>query len=150
MDEKVLLARSVIIHIAEPDHLPQVFQLVDTYCDELDIDRTIAKNSLRNIVYAKGVMLVEYEGKYVAGIAGLVLPGLFTNDWFFSTMFFYVVRGYRFLTREIIKEIELVLLPTKVNRLVIGIPNGENYDKQQRFMRMMGYKELETHMEKRI
>jgi hypothetical protein len=150
LERKACLEHDVIIHMAEPNDLPAIFQLVDSYCDELDIDRVRAKNSLREIVYLKSVLLVEYKGEYVGGIAGYVLPGLFTKDMFFSTMFFYVKKEFRFLTKQIIKEVELVLLPTPVTKIVYGVPSGSASEKHQRFMRMMGYKELETHLSKDI
>jgi len=150
LERKVCSERDVVIHMAEPNDLPAIFELVDSYCDDMDVDKTKAKNSIRDIVYLKSALMFEYQGKYVGGIAGYVMSGLFNKDIYYSTMFFYVKRSFRHLTKKIIKEVELVLLPTRVTRIVFGVPSGVAYDKRKRFMSMMGYKELECHMEKRI
>ncbi len=132
--------------MARPNDLPALFELVDSYSEEFEHDKTVAKNSLREIVYMNSVLLVEFEGKYIGGIAGYMLPGLFNKELYFSTMFFYVIKEFRFLTKRIMKELELVLLPTEITKIVYSIPVGENFEKRKRFMRIMGYNELETHM----
>ena len=139
-----------MIHMAVPDDLPAIFALVDTYCEDMDIDRVITKNSLREMLYVKGVLLVEYNGDLIGGIAGYTLPGMFNRDLFFSVMFFYIIKDYRFLTKSIIKELELVLLTTPVTKICFGVLGSNTAKKMQRFYRMMGYSELETHMVKDI
>ena len=97
-------------------------------------------------------MLAEYEGRIIGGIAGYAIPCMFTNDIIFSVMFFYVEPEFRFLTSRIVKEVELVLLPTKVTKIVFGVPVFENKKPEilVKFYRMMGYKPLEVHLFKRI
>ncbi len=152
MHEKVCLGNSIVINIAQASDLSVIFSFCDEYNDGMKIDRTRAKNALRDLVYIQGVMLVEYEGRIVGGIAGYVTPCMFTNDVIFSVMFFYVEPSFRFLTPRIVKEVELVLLPTKVTKIVFGVPIFENRKPLElvRFYRLMGYKPLETHLFKRI
>lgn len=152
MDEKVLLEHKVILHIANANDLPEVFELVDDYDGEIAIDKTKTKNNLREIVYMQGAMLFEYEGTIIGGVAAYVCPCMFTNDVIYTAMFFYVREQFRFLTVEIIKEMELVLLPTKVTKIVFGVPiiDNKNAHKLIRRFKMLGYEPLETHMYKRI
>ena len=102
-------------------------------------------------------MLFDYEepttgNQTIGGIAGYVIPCMFTNDVMYSVMFFYVTPEFRFLTSKIIKEVELVLLPTKVTKIVFGVPVFENKNPEilMRYYRVMGYKPLEVHYFKRI
>lgn len=150
MDAKACLGSKVIIRIAEPNDLPEIFRFCDEYSDGLEINRDKAKNSLRDILYLQGVLMFDYEGKKIGGVAGYVMPCMFTDDVMFSIMFFYVRKEFRFLTKQIIKEIELVMLPTKATKIVFGVPMTKNYNSMIRYFRMMGYTPLETHMEKRI
>ena len=136
--------------MAVPEDLPDIFALVDTYCEDMEIDRVIAKNSLREMLYVKGVLLVEYNDTLIGGVAGYTLPGMFTDDLFFSVMFFYIIKEHRHLTKNIIKELELVLLTTQVTKICFGVIGNSTAKKMQRFYRMMGYSELETHMVKDI
>ncbi len=150
MVEKLCLDHKIILNVAVPNDLPVLFDLVNEYDEELKIDKTIAKNSIREMVYHQGAVLAEYDGIVVGAIIGYVLPGAFTEDLIFSTIFFYVSKDYRHLTKQIIRELELSILPTKVTKIVFGVIADRNYSKRKRFMRMMGYSELETHYEKRI
>ena len=150
MVELNCLEHKVIVHMARPDNLPQIFHLVDSYSDSLTINKNKAKNALRELVYINGVLLFKFDKEVIGGIAGFVTPSMFTDDTLFNVLFFYVKKDFRHLTKEIIKEFELVLLPTSVNKIIFGVLGNESYEKQKRFMRMMGYKELETHMVKGV
>ena len=152
LEEKLCLEHKVIINIARPNDLPVIFSFCDEYNDGMNIDRTKAKNAIRDLVYIDGAMLAEYKGQTIGGIAGLVLPCMFTNDIIFSVMFFYVKPEFRFLTSHIVKEVELVLLPTKVTKIVFGVPVFENKKPEElvRYYRMQGYKPLEVHLFKRL
>ena len=150
MQEKVLLANSVSLKLANADDLPAIFLLVDDYAGEIDIDRTKAKNSLRDMVYIKGVLLVEFEGRVIGGVAGYTLDGLFNDDIVFSVMFFYIMKEFRFLSRKTITELEFSLMPLKINKLVFGVPFNDDSEKYKRFYKTMGYSEMETHVQKRI
>ena len=152
MEEKVCLEREVIIKIAKPNDLPNIFEFCDQYNDGMNIDRTKSKLAIRDLVYLDGALLAEYEGETIGGIAGITMPCMFTNDIIFQVMFFYVDPEYRSLTGKIIKEVELVLLPTKVTKIVFGVPIFENKKPEilVKYYRMMGYKPLEVHLFKRI
>lgn len=157
MDVGVCLDNKIVLHIADPSDLPAIYKLVDLYRDDVDnpamgfnVNKDIAKAYLRDLTYLKGSVLVERNGEYIGGIAGHVMPGAFTQDLIFSVMFFYIRPEFRCFTWNIIKELKLVLLPTKVTRIVFGVLANEESAKRQRFMRMLGYKPLEVHMEKRL
>ena len=152
MEQKVCLDHSVVIKAAEPNDLPDVFALIDTYNGETMHDKTMVKNNVRDMVYMQGVMLVEYNGEVIGGIAGYVTPSMYTSDIILSIMFFYVRHGFRHLTKKIIDELELVMLPTSVTKIVFGILAHDNvhYEKQIRYFKMAGYHLLETHLFKRI
>ena len=149
-EPKLCLDHSVVIHIAKPSDLLDVFDLVDEYADGIKIEKGRTKQSLRDLVYSGQVMVFKYEETTIGGVAGYNSPCLFTDDVFYNVMFFYVRQQFRFLTKEIIKEMELVLLPTKVTKLVFGIPISKHSEKYKRYYKMMGYRELETHVYKRI
>ena len=152
MEEKLLVGNDVIVRIAEPSDLFKIFEFCDEYNDGININRNKAKDALRDLVYIKGVMLVDYQDQTIGGIAGYVQPCMFTNDILFSVMFFYVKPDLRFLTGKIIKEVELVLLPTKVTKIVFGVPVFENRKTEivVKYYQMQGYKPLEVHLFKRI
>ena len=67
-----------------------------------------------------------------------------------AVMFFYIIKEHRHLTKNIIKELELVLLTTPVTKICFGVIGNSTAKKMQRFYRMMGYSEIETHMVKDI
>lgn len=144
------LTNKVVLRIANPNDLPEIFLLVDQYHEELEIDRSRTKNALRDLLYIQGCILAEYNGKAIGGVAGVCFNGCFTDEVIFFIQFLFVHRDYRFLTRELIKEVELSMLPTKATKIVYGIPNGNNYAKKQRFMKMLGYNELEVHVYKNL
>ncbi len=152
MEKNLCLDRSVIIKIAKPNDLPVIFEFCDEYNDGMNIDRTKAKNAIRDFVYIDGALLAEYEDKIIGGLAGYAMPCMFTNDLIFQVMFFYVKPDFRFLTSRIIKEIELVLLPTKVTKIVFGVPVFENKKPEilVKYYNLRGYKPLEVHLFKRI
>ena len=150
MNEKVCLDNKIVLKIANPTDLPIIFDLVDDYSGELEIDRTKVKNSIREVVYIQGAILVEYEGSTIGGIAGYSSASMINDEMLFTVMFFYVRKDYRCLTKYIIKELELVLLPTKTTMIIFGIIMNKTHYKLSRFMRMMGYDKIETHMAKRI
>ncbi len=141
---------NIVIHVAGIDDLLDLYNLVDVYSDEIQIDKNRAKLSIREMVYMDSTMLFEYRGLIVGAIAGYTMPGTFTDSVIFSAMFFYMLPEYRYLTKHVIKEIELVLLPTKVNKIVFSVPANGKAPLMRRFWKMLGYKELEIHMCKRI
>ena len=148
--KKLSVDNSIILKMASAKDLPAIFQLVDSYSDDIKIDTFITKRSIREMVYANGALLVEYDGELIGGIGGYIMPSMYNEDMIFSVMFFYVRKEFRFLTRRIIKELELASLPTKATKLIFGVPINDSYDKLVRFYRMMGYSRLETHMCKNI
>ena len=148
--EKLYLEHSVKLRVAEPIDICSVYEFVDAYNDGMIIDRIRTKDSLREMVYNNCVLLAECRSILIGGIAGYIAPGVFTDDKIFSTMFFYIIKEYRHLTRRAVKEIELMLLTTKVTKIVFGVLANKNSEKQKRFMRMLGYSELESHMAKDI
>lgn len=150
MEQSLCLEHRVVIRLARPEDLPDLFEMVDLYDGSVQIDRTKTKNNLREMLYASGVFFAELNGKTIGGIGAYCLPCLFNDDVMFCVMFLFVKKEYRELTGQIIKELELVLLPSKVNRLIFGFLAGENQKKHVRFMKMHGYKDYEMHVSKRI
>lgn len=145
------LENTLIIRIAGPDDLPDLFQLVDEYSDGIKHNPRFVKNSLRDLLYIQGVLVGDLNGHVIGGVAGIALPCMWNDDVLFSVMFFYIRNRYRHLTRCFINELEHSLLPTKATKLVFGVPNfGADYEPRKRFMRMLGYRELETHMVKNV
>lgn len=148
MNATETLTNKIVLRIAEPNDLPDIFSFVDLYDDGLDIDRKKAKNSLRDLLYIQGVILGHYNGKAIGGVAGICFNGFFTDDIIFFIQFLFIHPEHRSLTKRFIEEVELSMLATKATKIVFGIPNGNNYEEKQRFLRILGYKELETHMVK--
>ncbi len=142
--------RLVVLRCAEPSDLFKIYSFCDEYDDGIDINRNKAKESLREFVYADAVLMVEYDGEIVGGIAGYVQEGMFTDDVMFSVMFFYMKRDFRRLTKRVIKELEATLRTTKVTKIVFSIPFGSKSDRLERYYRIMGYATLETHYQKSI
>lgn len=150
MDQKLCLVDKVVIKCARPEDLPDVFEMVDLYDGPLGINRTKTKNNLREILYNSGVFLAVLNGKTIGGIGAYVFPCMFNDDLMFCVMFFFVKHDYRHRTKDILRELELVLLPSRITKVIFGFMAGESQAKQIRFMRMSGYKEFETHVFKNI
>lgn len=148
--QKECLQDKITIKTAQPNDLPEVFKIVDGYCDGKEIDPTKVKNSLRDLIYIQGAFYGEYQGKIIGGVAGYCLPCMFNDDVFFVVMFLYIKNEYRSLTKSFMQELEMAFLPTKVNKIVIAVMNDQNQRVQKRFLTMAGYKELETHMIKTL
>ncbi len=149
--EKLYLEHSVKLRVAEPIDICSVYEFVDAYNDGMIIDRIRTKDSLREMVYNNCVLLAECRSILIGGIAGYIAPGVFTDDKIFSTMFFYILPKYRYLTKKVITELEAVTAKGNVTRLVFGIPaESKNPKALARYYRMMGYKPLEVHLEKRV
>ena len=140
----------VLIRVAEPNDLPELFRLVDSYEMTIEADRDLVKNNLRDLLYIHGVMLGECNGQVIGGVAGYALPCMFTNETLFACMFLYIKKEHRHLTKRFIQELELTFLPTKAKRLTFSTPATPEGDKLQRFFRSLGYSELETHFSKRF
>lgn len=141
---------NIDIKVADPNDLPEVFLIVDDYAEDLPIDRTRVKNYLREILYCSGVLLGNYRGKVIGGVAGYAVPNMLTEEIMFVVMFFFIRKQYRQLTGRFIKELELALLPTKCNRITFGAMNTPRGNLQQRYLKMHGYSVLETHLSKRL
>jgi hypothetical protein len=107
--EKVLLENSVVVKLAKPSDMLDVFDLVDNYEGTIPLNVERTKDNLRDIVYGAGVLLGEYNGEVFGGIAGYALPCLFNDEVMYVAMFFYVKKDYRHLTKKFLKEVELVL-----------------------------------------
>lgn len=142
------LQDKVIIRLADPSDLPDIFLLVDAYDGPVAHDKKITKNNLREIVYSKGVFLGVYNDKVIGGVAGFIYPSLFNEEFNYNAMFLFILPEYRRFTKAFITEIELALLGTRATKLTFGFPSNE--PKMNRFIRMLGYKELETHYQKRF
>lgn len=140
----------LVITIATQKDLPDIYHICDTFKDYPGIDSGVLKESIKSMVEIGGILLAEINGNIVGGVAGYVMPGLYNGDLIFSVMFLYMKKGYRQYTKKFIKELELVLLPTKVNKIVFGILHSKVSHGYERFYRMMGYKKLETHVYKNI
>lgn len=144
------LAHKVVIKCARHEDLPDLFEMVDSYNGELNIDRKKTKNNLREMLYNRGVFIGTLNGKAIGGVAAHVFPCMFNNDLMFCVMFFFVKNGHRHLTKEFLRELELVLTPTKITKIIFGFLAGKEQRYKLRFMRMLGYKVFETHVYKNI
>lgn len=147
------LKDKVILKLADASDLPDIFKLVDAYDGPLPYDKKLTKNNLRDIVYFKGALLGLYNDQVIGGVAGYVLPSLFKDELTFCVMFLFIMPEYRRMTKQFIQEVELSLLGTKVNKIVFGFPSQEADKaaaKMKRFIRILGYKELEVHYQKRF
>lgn len=143
------LMNKVIVSIAVEKDLPMIYRMIEGYSGNQPIDRVKVMQAARDLVSIHGVLVADVNAEPIGIMAGYVMNSLFTDDVMFSTMFFYVKPEYRRYAREFMKEVELVLLPTKVNKIVIGIPYFV-HPTFKRFLHMMGYSELEAHYQKRI
>ena len=148
--EELKTKNRVLLKVAEPSDLFDLYRLVDTYELGIEIDRDRVKNSLREMLYIHGVMLAEYNGVVIGGLAGYAIPSMLNDEIIYACMFLYVKKEYRHLTREFIKEFELTLLPTKAKRVTFAALHTPDGKKLQRFFRMLGYQEIETHFAKRF
>ena len=143
----------VILKLADPKDLPDLFTLVDKYNGGFDIERKLTKNNLREVLYMQGVFLGYFNDRLIGGVAGYAVPSLFKNEITYCAMFIFIMPEFRHLTKQFIAELELALLGTKVSKLVFGLPTDEREpeaDKIRRFFKILGYKELETHYYKRF
>ena len=150
LERSLCLEHKVVIKIARPEDLPDLFEMVDLYDGNVQINRNKTKNALREMLYNAGVFFAVLDGKTIGGIGAYCLPCLYNDDIMFCVMFLFIKKGFRKHTKEIIKELELVLMPTKVSKILFGFLSGQNQDKQIRFMQMLGYKRFETHVFKNI
>lgn len=113
-----------------------------------DLDHT--KSSIQAYLDKQQIIIGEIEGYPMGAMAGSIHECLFTKEAIFASMFFYVPKSLRRFTREFLKEVEISFLPSKVTRLVIGIPGFEDHNRLARFMGIMGYQTLETHFYKKV
>ena len=150
MMDTVKTVNRVILRIAGPNDLPDIFRLVDSYEDGFMMDSDTLKNHLRDMVYIHGVIIAEYNGVVIGGVAGYALPCMFTEEILYSCMMFYVKKQYRRLTKSFVKELEMFLLPTNAKRLIFSTLATPDGYKLQHFFRSLGYTELETHFAKRF
>ena len=153
MEERVYLEHKAILSIATEANLEDIFSLVDSYVSEnglIYIDPSIAKKTLTQITKINGVLLLRYNEEIVGGMAGYIMPGLFMKDNFFSTLFLYLKKDYRSLTKKLITEAEKILKVAGVSQLVYGVPYSLDSKNLGRFFRIMGYNNLETHYCKEI
>lgn len=145
------LKDKVVIKIADRNDLCEIFELIDGYAD-VEIDRDIAatKKALQMIVDLQGCLVGTINDEIFGGVAGYCMPSLFNSDVFFVVMFLYIKKEFRHFTKNFIKELELVMTPTKCTKIVFGIPRGDNQLLLQRFFSMIGYQQLEIHMVKSL
>lgn len=159
-EQKNCLANKVVIRVATREDLPLLTALVAKYyldhSGESLVDQNILMNadimkqSAQAMVNVQGVLIGEIDGHPMGVIAGNVFSCLFTRDVFFSVMFLYVLKEFRQRTKDFIKEVELCLLPSPVTKITLAIPAFRNAKKLVRFLRMNGYRHLETHFYKEV
>ena len=150
MEKNLCLEHKVVLKVAQANDLPVLFSLVDDYDGDVQVNKTRIKNAIREIVYVQGAVIAEVDRQVIGAVVGYALPCLYNDDVIFSVMFFYVRKQYRKFTKDIVRELELVLLPTKVNLIAYGFIVNQDYLKLQRYMKILGYKEIGTHLAKRI
>lgn len=152
MEKNPCLVNEVNLKLAEPTDLLEIYNLVDGYDGEerLRFDHQKVKLSLRDMVYLKGVVLAVYKEQIIGGVAGYVLNSIFNDDVLYCAMVLYVKREFRDVSRKVLTEFELSLLPTKVTKIIFGVMDGPKFKVKQRFFKMMGYRFLESHFVKGI
>ena len=153
MDETVYSVgqqHRIIFQVATTQDLFTIWGFVDKYNDGHEIDRERVKVCLQDMVYLKGVYLIKHEDKAIGGISGFKIDSMLTTDRLFMVMFLYIDSEFRYLAKKVIKEFELCLLPENVTMVTFGFMKGKDSVKQLRFMKMLGYEELDTHVMKRI
>lgn len=138
----------MILRLATPADLFTIYELIDSYDGPISHDKGRVKNFARDLVYSDGVFLVEHDNCVIGCVAGIASPVMFRDEITLSVLFIYVRREWRKHTRTVIRELERMLWTTKATRLTFGITAGN--ETLERFFRMMGYRKLETHYEKRI
>jgi hypothetical protein len=121
-----------------------------SYKGLIEINFTKIETSLVDMIKKGNVLLAIDNNKTIGGAAGWVLPCGFNNDLMFMAMFFYIKKEYRRYTVIALREIEKFLSKTDCTKIVFSSPNVECYQEYNRFYRMQGYKELETHFAKTI
>lgn len=150
-DQDCSVTKDIQLIQATQEDLVYVVGLIESYRDGMECDIDIIVDNAIKMIDMDQVLLVYHDGKPIGCVSGVVAPCLFRKGMIFSVMFFYVKIGWRHLTKHILKELEMLLLPTNSSMITYGIPEeSENSAEMERFFRIMGYKKLETHYYKRF
>jgi len=147
------IENKVVIRLASPSDLLDIYKVIDTYDGAMEHDKNRLKISIREILYYQGVFVGVYNDEIIGGVAGYAVPALFKDEISYCALFFYIVPKYRHLVRGFIKELELILVGTKCAKIVYAFPTEKNDPRggrMRKFIQLMGYTELETHFEKRF
>lgn len=145
----------LFVRLADCDDMLLVDSLVDSYTKEnqIPIDQEITKKSLRLMQESGIVVIGENDGIPICGIAGYMFNSFFSREKVFSAMFFYVRAEHRHLTKHFLKQVEMHLLTSGIDRITMAFPSMEKNPKADnavRFMQTIGYKILETHVHKNL
>lgn len=147
------LKDKVTIRPAEYRDMPELCYMVDAYNGPIVRDPEATKKSLAELLSVNGIILGEYNGEVIGGIAAVASPCLFKNELWLNVMFLYIKPKFRRYTKEFIRELEMTLLATKATAISFAVVSEEFDPKSRqlrRWMRLMGYKELEVHFYKRL
>ncbi len=134
----------------------QINSLFDGYSTESleyygeNMDKDKAKQAVMHMVKSKTCFVGIHEGQTVGGISGVIFPGLFTKDTFFSTLFFYVEPSYRYLTKAFLRQLNGELNKIGVTKLIIGSPEFGEAKKLDRYYKMNGFELLERHYLRKV
>ena len=139
-----------IVRGATKEDIPAIFNLVEEYGGKKNIDKIKTKQSIMALMEYDGVFICLYGDYLIGGIAGIILPCMFSNDYFYITNYLYIREGFRYLTRKAIKELEMLLLPTKVTKIIFAVVENDYARQMQRFFKILGYDPFETHMAKTV
>ena len=143
--------------LATEKDLPSMFSFLDGYTEEsLGIYGVIDKERIKQFVTA----IIKFEASYVmeeddaivGAMVGSISPCMFTCDTMFHSMFFYIVPSFRSKAKVFVDQIEelLKLKPEKITKMIIGNPAFNNFNKLDKFYRLLEFELLESHYFKEI
>ncbi len=146
----------MLVRLAKPTDIDAMVQVYADYTGEalkgLDtiLDKVKVKQSLMRLIQENSVFIALHDDKIIGGMAGKLTPGLFSNDTYFVSLFFYFKPDYRRYVIPFLKYLEGLLLKTNITRMVIGSPELKDADKMMRFYQHLGYRKLETYFYKAV
>lgn len=141
------------IRFAEEADTQAVFGMYESYSGKelekigLRYDAEILKRTVAELIKNRSVLVGTNEpGAIIAAVAGAVGQGPFSEDVFFNSLLLYVKPEHRNKTVQFIDSVIELLRENypMITKIIIAnpacSPNGMN-----RFYKMNGFKEIETH-----
>lgn len=126
--------------------------LSDSYNGAIPYNSERAKKYLDSMMKDGRVILGEFNGELIGGIAGVRQPCMFQEKNMFMVMFFTMLPSYKFMTKRFVEAVEEVL-SYNCSMITFGVPSihlDEHSDRLSKFFTLLGYKELETQFYKNL